>query len=221
MYIFCANELPPALSLIIALAAKARASMVTLAAVTTLALSGCSTMSGDTGWTTLVDEKGGQSNFNVIGDANWRMVDGALQADKGSGFLVSKNSYGDFEIKAEFWADENANSGIFIRMSDTKTITAANSYEVNIFDKRPDPLYGTGAIVDIAKVSPMPKAAGKWNTYEITAKGNQLIVKLNGVQTVDVRDGKFTNGPLALQYAPGVVKDSGTIKFRKVQIRPL
>jgi hypothetical protein len=186
-----------------------------------IALNGCNTLGNNNGWTTLVDDKGGQANFNVLGDANWRMIDGALQADKGSGFLVSKESYGDFEIRAEFWADENANSGIFIRMSDLKTVTAANSYEVNIYDKRPDPLYGTGAIVDIAKVSPMPKAAGKWNVFEITARGNQLIVKLNGVQTVDVRDSKFARGPLALQYAPGVVKDSGTIKFRKVLIRAL
>jgi hypothetical protein len=190
-------------------------------AVTAIALNGCGTLGGNSGWTTLVDEKGGQANFNVLGDANWRMVEGALQADKGSGFLVSKESYADFEIRAEFWADENANSGIFIRMSDLKSVTAANSYEVNIYDKRPDPLYGTGAIVDIAKVSPMPKAAGKWNVFEITAKGNQLIVKLNGVQTVDVRDSKFARGPLALQYAPGVVKDSGTIKFRKVLIRAI
>jgi hypothetical protein len=51
---------------------------------------------------------------------------------------------------------------------------------VNIFDKRPDPTYGTGAIVDVAKVDPMPKAGGKWNTYEITAKGSQLTVVLNG-----------------------------------------
>jgi hypothetical protein len=189
--------------------------------LTALSLPGCNTLAGNSGWTTLVDDKGGQANFNVLGDANWRVIDGALQADKGAGFLVSKESYGDFEIRAEFWADENANSGIFIRMSDLKTVTAANSYEVNIYDKRPDPLYGTGAIVDIAKVSPMPKAAGKWNVFEITAKGNQLIVKLNGVQTVDVRDSKFARGPLALQYAPGVVKDSGTIRFRKVLIRAL
>jgi putative component of toxin-antitoxin plasmid stabilization module len=29
--------------------------------------------------------------------------DKLLQADKGSGHLVSKNSYGDFQIRAEFW----------------------------------------------------------------------------------------------------------------------
>ena len=189
-----------------------------LVAAAVLGCAGPSASQG--GWVTLFDG-GNLDQWNRIGDANWRIVDGAVQADKGVGFLVSKQSYADFQIRAEFWADEDANSGIFIRLSDTKTVTAANSYEVNIYDKRPDPLYGTGAIVDIAKVSPMPKAAGKWNVYEITAKGSRLTVVLNGVQTVDVENSKFASGPFALQYAPGVVKDAGVIKFRKVQIRAL
>ena len=74
---------------------------------------------------------------------------------------------------------------------------------------------GTGAIVKVAKVSPMPKAGGKWNTYEITARGTQLTLVLNGVQTVDVQDSKLASGPFALQWG------QGTIKFRKVQIKPL
>jgi Domain of Unknown Function (DUF1080) len=134
---------------------------------------------------------------------------------------VSRNSYADFQIRAEFWVDADANSGIFMRLSDPKTVNATNSYEVNIYDKRPEPSYGTGAIVDIAKVEPMPKAGGQWNVYEITAKGTQLTVKLNGVQTADVQDSKHASGPIALQYAPGVVKDAGIVKFRKVQIRAL
>jgi hypothetical protein len=166
------------------------------------------------GWTVLFDGKD-LNNFNKVGDADWKIVDGAVQADKGNGFLVTKNSYGDFQLKAEFWADTKANSGIFIRCSDPQKITAANAYEVNIFDERPDPTYGTGAIVDVAKVVPMPKAAGKWNTYEVTAKGDQLIVILNGQKTVDVKDSKHARGPIGLQYAAGV------IKFRKVEIKPL
>jgi hypothetical protein len=68
----------------------------------------------------------------------------------------------------------------------------------------------------------MPKAAGKWNTYEITAKGESLTVIFNGQKTADnVQNGKFANGPIALQFAPGVVKDKGVIKFRKVEIKPL
>ena len=187
-------------------------------------LLGCAQMSGsDAGWTTLIDGTRGLDNWNRIGDANWRAEDGAVVADKGKGgYLVSKNSYKDFQIRAEFWADHTTNSGIFIRLSDPAKVTAANSYEVNIYDQRPEPAYGTGAIVDIAAVSPMPKAGGKWNTYEITAKGAQLTVVLNGVQTVNVQNGKFPQGPFALQFGNGP-KDApgGAIKWRKVQVKEL
>jgi hypothetical protein len=173
------------------------------------------------GWVTLFDGKN-LDNFNTVGDANWRIEEGSVVADKGNGFLVTKNSYGDFQLRVEFWADEDANSGIYIRCSDPQKITATNSYEVNIYDKRPEPAYGTGAIVDLAKVEPMPKAGGKWNVYEITAKGPTFTVILNGQKTVDgAEDRKFANGPFALQYAPGVVKDKGVIKFRKVELKTL
>ena len=177
----------------------------------------------DAGWTTLIDGAKGLDNWNRVGDANWRAEDGAIVADKGKGgFLVSKNSYKDFQIRAEFWADHTTNSGIFIRCADPGKITATNAYEVNIFDQRPDPSYGTVGIVNVAKISPMPKAGGKWNTYEITAKGSQLTVVLNGVQTVNVQDSQHAQGPFALQYGNGP-KDApgGVIKWRKVQIKPL
>jgi hypothetical protein len=192
-----------------------------------LALFGCEHMGGHmgAGWTTLLDGSNPATlaNWNRIGDANWRVEDGAVVADKGKGgYLVSKNAYKDFQIRAEFWAADSTNSGIFIRASDPNKITATNAYEVNIYDQRPDPSYGTGGIVDVAKVSPMPKAGGKWNTYVITAKGNHLTVELNGQKTVDVQDSKHANGPFALQYG-GLPKDvqGGPIKWRKVQIREL
>jgi hypothetical protein len=193
------------------------------AAALACGLSGCGSMSGAMGgggWVTLFDGSS-LDNWNRVGDANWRLDGGVVVADKGSGFLVTKNTYADFEIRAEFWADSDANSGIFIRCEDRDKPTAVVCYEVNIYDKRPEPSYGTGAIVDVAKVSPMPKAGGRWNTYEIVAKGNHLMVKLNGVKTADVENGKHASGVIGLQYAPGVVKDAGVIKFRKVEIRAL
>jgi hypothetical protein len=186
---------------------------------------GCSYMPGqsDAGWTTLIDGTAGLENFNPIGDANWRAEDGAIVADNGKGgYLVSKNSYRDFQVRAEFWADTTTNSGVFLRCTDPNKVTATNAYEVNVYDQRPDPSYGTGAIVNVAKVSPMPTAGGMWNTYEITAKGSQLTVVLNGVQTVSVQDSQFAEGRLSLQYGLGP-KDvrGGVIKWRKVQIRSL
>ena len=190
----------------------------------TLLLAACAGMPGASGWTALIDGSKGLENFERLGDANWRAEGDAIVADqaKVGSFLVSKKSYKDFELRAEFWADHTTNSGIFIRLSDPKLVTSANSYEVNIYDQRPDPLYGTGAIVDFAKVSPMPKAGGKWNTYVVTARGTSVVVVFNGVQTVHMNDGNFASGPVALQFANGP-KDApgGAIKWRKVQIREL
>lgn len=182
-------------------------------------LVGCAGLSADRGWTTLVDGAAMQNldGWTQLGAGNWSFVDGTLQGKNGkAGFLVSKVSYADFAIRAEFWADEDANSGIFVRIKDPAKVGSDNSYEVNIYDKRPDQTYATGAIVDFAKVAqPAPKAANRWNTFEITARGDRLVVLLNGQQTAEVRDSKYSSGPIALQSA------AGTIRFRKVQIRTL
>jgi Domain of Unknown Function (DUF1080) len=166
-------------------------------------------------------------NFDKVGDANWHIEDGSVVADKGNGFLVTKNSYGDFQLRAEFWAGPDANSGIFIRCTDPAKITATNAYEVNIWDDRPEKDYATGAIVGVAKVDPMPRVTGQWNVYEITAKGDTFTVVLNGKKTVEAKDSKHANGRIALQHglgnkdAAGVVNDKGVIKFRKVEIKNL
>jgi hypothetical protein len=170
-------------------------------------------------WTTLVDGKS-MGDLDAIGSANWRVEDGAIVADKLNGkelgYLTTRQPYKNFQILAEFWTDEKANSGIFIRCTKPRTVDGATCYEVNIFDQRPDPSYGTGAIVDVAKVIPMPKAAGKWNTYNITAYDDHFVIILNGQKTVDVTDKRLPNaGYVGLQYGSGVVK------FRKVLIRSL
>ncbi len=155
--------------------------------------------------------------WTPIGDANWAVKDGAVQADAGKGgFLVSRDTYGDVRIEAEFWVSDDANSGIFIRCTNPARIGVDTAYEVNIFDRRPDPTYGTGAIVNVAKVSPMPKAGGRWNRMEITARGDRFSVAVNGVRTVDnVADAAHAHGRIALQYGAGVVK------FRKVRVREI
>jgi len=169
------------------------------------------------GWTTLLDATK-MGEWGRVGESNWRMEDGALVADKRSGdtpaYLVTKTPYKDFMMHVEFWASDDANSGIFIRCQNPQQITDRSCYEVNIFDTRPDPSYGTGGIVHFAEVNPMPKAGGKWNTYEITAKGRQITVMLNGQKTVELHNGLFAEGPITLQHGAGVMK------FRKVAIKP-
>lgn len=151
--------------------------------------------------------------WDIVGNANWSVVDGVVQATMGTGFLVTPQSYTDFQITADFWVTDDANSGIFIRCEDPKTINAMNAYEVNIFDKRPDQTYRTGAIVDVAKPLNIVNTGGKWNTIDITARGPRMTVLINGQKMVDVQDNKHARGPIALQYG------AGTVKFKNVRLK--
>src|SRR5262245_13830424 len=186
-----------------------------------LAVFGCGHHLPSAGWITLIDGDAGMDNWYVTGSsANWRAEDGAIQADKttgkGASVLASKKSFKNFELYAEFWAGEDTNSGIYLRAPDPKTInTASGAYEVQIWDKNPNPAYSTGSLVNVASVPPIYKAGGRWNIYEIYASGPEITVKLNGVVTVSAKDSKSLEGRIGLQF------NGGPIKFRKLLIREL
>lgn len=165
-------------------------------------------------WTTLFNGTN-LNGWRNVGNANWQLGDGAVTATSGSGFLVTPRPYRDFELSLEFWADEPANSGIFVRCANPDVIADRNCYEVNIFDTRPDQTYRTGGVVHFASPSARIDAAGRWNTYLIRAEGTRLVVTLNGTQVVDMTNSLFASGPIALQYG------AGTVRFRNVRIRDL
>jgi hypothetical protein len=164
-------------------------------------------------WQTLFDGSS-LDGWGRVGDANWQIIDGAMQADMGTGFLLTNGVYDDFDLELEFWDTPDTNSGVFIRCANPGQIGAATCYEVNIFDHRPDPAFRTGAIVGIAKPLVMLDTANRWNAYQIAAHGKHMIVKLNGQTTADTEDDKFAAGAIALQYA------AGRVMFRNVRIRP-
>ena len=92
---------------------------------------------------------------------------------------------------------------------------------MNIYDLRPGQEYATGGIVNFGRI-PVPnnyKAGGKWNTFLITANETHLVVEFNGVQTVNIYDGKFASGPFTLQFGNHGKEPGGAIKWRKVQVK--
>ena len=182
-----------------------------------LHLAGCAG-TADGGWTALFDGKS-TTGWSPLGPVKWSVANGVLEGAGGgggdkAGYLVSAGSFGDYDLRVEFWASADANSGVFIRCQDRNKVGADSSYEVNIWDQAPRPWYSTGSIVNFASVGdPVPKAADRWNVFEIAARGDRVTVVLNGRQTVDMVNGKFASGPIALQSA------GGTIRFRDVRIR--
>ncbi len=153
--------------------------------------------------------------WHAVGDANWKVTKGVLEATTGSGYLMTDASYKNFELSLEIWVDGPANSGVMLRCQNPKEVGLENSYEVNIFDTRPDQSFATGSIVNVGAPKTPIKAANKWNKIQITANGPHLVVVFNGVKTVDGTDTKFAEGSLSLQRLAGVVR------FRNVKLKVL
>lgn len=166
------------------------------------------------GWTNLFNGKD-LSNWNVTGNADWRVTDGVIEASKARGFLVSKQSYGDFEMRADVWTTPDSNGGLLFRITKPDDPGIENGYELNVNDKRADQTGRTGSIVNVAKPLVQFDAGGKWVTAVITAKGPHMVATLNGVKTAEADDTKYARGPVSLQAAGGVVR------YRNVQIREL
>jgi hypothetical protein len=193
------------------------------AVLAVVAVAGCAQTPEDpleAGWETLLDgSRGFTENFERIGDANWRVVDGVVQADSGtkgtSSYLMTKSAYGDFMLRVEFWVSDDANSGIYMRCPDLAKITDMNCTEANVFDQRPDQTYATGAITHLSPIRNGLKAGGKWNTFEITARGPRIVVVLNGAKTGETDKAHALRGNIGVQWAAGVVK------VRKFAIKPL
>jgi len=166
------------------------------------------------GMTMLADGKSLDA-FEQTGTANWRIAEQAMAADYGQGFLVTKQSYADFQLHLEFWSDEGTNSGVFIRCDDPEAPGAQSCYEINIFDDNPNRANATGSVVGVAAPLKVPQTELKWNILDIEAKGPRINVSVNNERTVSVRDTKHARGRIALQ------RNAGVIYFRKVQIRAL
>jgi len=188
--------------------------------VVALAVFGCGTHLPSQGWITLIDGNAGMENWSINGGGNWRAEDGSIQADKtttkGASVLVSKRSFKDLEVYVEFWAGDDTNSGVYIRAPNPTTVnTASGAYEVQIWDKNPNQKYATGSLVNVAEVKPIYKAGGRWNTFEIYAKGSEITVRMNGVVTASIKDAKTHEGRIGLQF------NGGPIKFRKLLVKEL
>jgi hypothetical protein len=166
------------------------------------------------GWTTLFDGSN-LNHWTMTGNANWRLADGIVEADTGRGYLVSKESYGDFDLRVEVWTTPEGNAGVMLRITDPRDPGIQNAYELNINDTRKDQTGRTGSIVNVAKPLVKFDAGNRWTSVEIAARGPKMTARLNGTLTAEAEDGKYTRGPIALQAAGGLVR------YRNVQIREL
>ena len=110
---------------------------------------------------------------------------------KDGGNLYTDKEYGDFILRFEFKLTENANNGIAIR-APLDGDAAYVGMEIQVLDdsgsnyKNLQPFQYHGSIYGVVPCKRgHQKPVGEWNSEEITGKGRQITVKLNGTTIVD------------------------------------
>jgi hypothetical protein len=168
------------------------------------------------GWVVLFDGES-LTGWTPRDQARWDVVDGAIEyrAGSGPGFLCTGKSYGDFELKVDFWVDDVVNSGVFLRCPATSPIAGTNAYEVNISDSHLK--WPTGSINHVARREGEVHSVGRWSSFHITAQGDHLVVRFDGRVVLDIHNDREKFGPIGLQQFDG----RGMIKFRNIKLRPL
>jgi hypothetical protein len=122
----------------------------------------------------------------------YQVENGVLYSTKeDGGNLYTEKEYADFVFRFDFKLTENANNGIGIR-APLQGDAAYVGIEIQVLDDggsqytKLQPFQYHGSIYGmIAPKRGFQKPVGEWNSEEITAKGRQLTVKLNGTTIVD------------------------------------
>jgi hypothetical protein len=151
---------------------------------------------------------------------NWAVADGVMSsAEKQGNNLVSKETFKDFRIEAEYAIAAGSNGGIYVR----------GRYELQLLDDAGQPLTPQSHMAIYGRTPPAvmaSKPAGEWQTMEAIVVGNRVTVTLNGQKVHDnaVIEG-ITGGALdANELEPGPIMlqgDHGKVMFRKVIVTPI
>ncbi len=176
-----------------------------------------------TGWKTHPDDK----------DTSWEVKDGAITAHGAkAGHLYSqRDDYTNFVYRMEAKIGDKGNSGQYFRAKFAKGFPPG--YEAQINATHSDRIK-TGSLYPFMRgqernefikkycvLDKPPAGAGpdEWFTQEVTADGNHIVIKVNGVTTVDYTDphNTYTKGHFAIQYHDPTCK----IMVRKVEVKEL
>jgi hypothetical protein len=160
----------------------------------------------------------------------WKVADNAIVGDsagiKHNQFLVSKEEFSDFELKLEFrLKDGVGNSGVQFRTKQIPNSTEVSGYQADIGENYWGCLYDESRRNKILVKAPdnfeKSLKKGDWNEYTIRAKGDHIVLKVNGVTTVDYKepDAEIARkGILALQvHSGGPLK----VEFRNIRLKSL
>lgn len=186
------------------------------------------------GWTFIVkpDKDGNKADPKDT----WSVADGYIRCTgKPNGCMVTKGEYGDYVLKLKwrFPAEgKGGNTGVLLHVQDDKYWPT--SIEAQLLTGRAGDIFLTNppaAKLDVDKARQNPKAErhffriepkeevekklGAWNEYEITCRGGDITLAVNGVKVNEGKNGNLTRGRIALQ------SEGTEVHFKDVVIKSL
>jgi len=160
----------------------------------------CPLLSAEREWVALFPEDGAPKGWVVRawddvrnpanGNPVWKIEKGVLHGGEPRGsWLLSEKEYGDFELEFEFKLGETGNSGCALRVPMFGD-PAFDGIELQMADFRYNTNAKTSELTGGLYRAVAPKKQvykpTEWNKYQVTCKGSQIKVVLNGESILDV-----------------------------------
>ena len=151
-------------------------------------------------------------------DNQWRALGGILQNASSGANLVTAQKFEDFRLHLEFRLPKDANSGVYLR----------GRYELQIDDAaglEPSSHHLGGLYGFIAPSENVARAAGEWQSMDVTLVGRMLTYELNGTTVICNREiPGLTGGALdSAEGDPGPLLlqgDHGAVDYRNIVVTP-
>jgi len=149
------------------------------------------------GWKLLFDGKtlNGWRRYNNKDTTGWAVKNGGITLLKpGSGDLITKKKYGNFEFSVDWKFETGNNSGIIYRLAETKGAPWTTGPEMQVMSHNPDQKNlgknSGGSLYDMYAPTSNPfKGKDVWTRYKIVARGKHIEHWVNGVKVVDCEIG--------------------------------
>jgi hypothetical protein len=169
---------------------------------------------------------------NVPMEDVWSVRDGLLvcKGEPAGYLLTKKNDFENYMLTLEWrWPEKGGNNGVLVHVTEPGALGVwPKSLEVQLGSGNAGDFWVIGTTIDVENIEKRregrrhfnltddsEKPIGEWNQMEITCRGDEVIVKVNGDLVNHATNVSQTRGAIALQ------SEGTPIEFRNIELRQL